>query len=264
MQKLRIINTIVFMEVMNRPRRGGGIFISSLLEPVLLLLVLMVILSAIGEEAAFGGSIFQFLVTGIIPLFVSMRVTMRVMGVDRGRIKRTRLPGAQITDYFIAVTLIEMLIYLVVTVLILLTSVVLGYENIFPVNLMLMLGAWFLLGFLGMGVGLVNLVIIRIIPVWEIIYAPSQRILLFLSGVFFVVDYVHIQVREIVVYNPLSHGITLFRLGYYGNYPHASMNIGYLFLFGFITVFCGLVLERYSRDVAQKNSNLETLLSDSA
>ncbi|MEP3178818.1 MAG: ABC transporter permease [Lentilitoribacter sp.] len=250
------------MEILSRPRKGGGLILSSLLEPISLIIVLMVILTAIGQDAAFGGSIFTFLVTGFIPIFVAMRVALRVMGIDRGRHKRMRLPSAKFGDYVIAITALETLLYLSVAVSILIGCYLIGYEDIFPEHPLYILLSLVLLALLGMGVGVTNIVIIRILPIWQLLYPPGQRLLLFMSGLFYVVDYVHVSVRELVVFNPISHGIIMFRDGYYGNYPDVSLSVEYLFMFGFSALFLGSLLERFTRKFARDKASLDDFSTD--
>ena len=249
MRRLRVLNAVIYLEVLSRPGRGGMFLLSSLLEPLALISVLMLIFTAVGTEAAHGGSLFVFLITGMLPHFTAMRVALRVMGVERGWRQHQKIPGVIFTDYIFASGMIEVLLYVTIGVLLLLGSFAAGYAAILPERVLVMLYAISLLALLGLGVGIINIVIIRFFPVWEIIYAVSQRILLFLSGLFYVVDYAPILIRDIVVYNPISHGITMFRLGFYGKYPHITMDIGYLFWFGFVALFIGLFLERITRNI---------------
>ena len=73
-----------------------------------------------------------------------------------------------------------------------------------------------------------------------------MRAWLAFSGVLFVVDWMRPQMREIAVYNPLTHAITLFRDGLYVNYPTNTLDVQYLLLSTAVCVSLAWLVERLS------------------
>lgn len=54
-------------------------------------------------------------------------------------------------------------------------------------------------------------------------------------------------VRNAMVWNPLTHGIILFREGYYKMYESHLLDLGYLFKWSLGSVLLAFVLERMAR-----------------
>jgi ABC-type polysaccharide/polyol phosphate export permease len=87
---------------------------------------------------------------------------------------------------------------------------------------------------LGIAVGLINAVISAYFFAWLYIYAVLIRGWLVFSGVLFVVDRMPPQLRDIAVWNPLSHAITWYRVGHYAGYPANSLDRQYLLVSAFV------------------------------
>ncbi len=96
----------------------------------------------------------------------------------------------------------------------------------------------------GIGVGLINQAISRFFPVWGRIYRILTHGSIFFSGVFVMPVLLSPFVRNIVVWNPLMHGIEWFRLGLYGQYPTFLLDRSYLAYFAPIVLLIGIVFER--------------------
>jgi capsular polysaccharide transport system permease protein len=99
----------------------------------------------------------------------------------------------------------------------------------------------------GFGVGAINAVIAKQFPSWRQIYDVSSRPLMLVSGVFFSLDMLPPGAREVVSYIPITHGLELFRSGYFSGYRSTVLDVGYLFVFGLVLCLIGLAAERLMR-----------------
>ncbi len=80
-----------------------------------------------------------------------------------------------------------------------------------------LLAAWLLLWWLGTAVALILAVITEINEGLERFIQPLQYMVVPLSGVFFMVDWMPLQLQKWLVYNPLTNCIEFFRDGFFGN-----------------------------------------------
>lgn len=155
-----------------------------------------------------------------------------------------RLPGLSALDVYIASILINALIWIVMIVAIFFGMWLWGIDQARPDSIVTCAQPIVLLMLFGMGVGMINNVITRYFTPWSSIYAVVTRGLVFLSGVFLIVDLQPLRWRVWSIANPLSHGVEWFRLGVYGRYPHNSLDMSYLIEWMLIALFIGVVLDR--------------------
>lgn len=224
--------------------RGSRLaFFLSLMEPIGLIIGMFMVRSFLkGSVPVYGTSLFLFIASGVLPYFLFLRLATRTRATATG--PRSRLPGLSALDVYIASTLINALIWIVMMVTVFVAMWLWGIDQARPDSIATCAQPVILLIIFGMGVGMINNVISRYFTPWNIIFAVFTRGLLFLSGVFFIVDIQPMRWREWSILNPLSHGVEWFRLGVYGRYPHNSLDVTYFMEWALIALFLGLVLDR--------------------
>ncbi|WP_422029433.1 ABC transporter permease [Reyranella sp.] len=238
---------------LHRYGRGSRLgFILSVLEPLAVITAMYVIRGLFrGKEAVYGTSLFLFIASGVLPYFLFLRLSTRTRGTETG--PRSRLPGLSALDVYIATILVNALIWIFMIVAIFLGMWLYGIDQARPYSIATCAQPIVLLILFGMGVGMINNVITRYITAWNSIFAVLTRGLIFLSGVFFIVDIQPIRWRAWSILNPLSHGVEWFRLGVYGRYPHNSLDISYFVEWVLIALFIGLVVDRAALRTLDRN-----------
>lgn len=203
--------------------RFGAIL--ALAEPVLLIAAITIFRAQFkGILPQFGTSTVLFVSSGVFPFYVFLRLSIRSR--DTRYDAAHRLPRVSSTDTMVAG---------IVTEAALIFTALGGWFagmwiyglNAAPEDPRACLLALGLLAVGGTGVGLVNAAISRRFQLWTYIYAIPGRALLVLSGAYYIVDLLPPFFRNVVVWNPLAHGIEWFRLGLYGNYPVITMDLDY-------------------------------------
>jgi capsular polysaccharide transport system permease protein len=97
---------------------------------------------------------------------------------------------------------------------------------------------------IGLGVGLINCLLIGYAPVWEQIWAIINRPLFIASGVFFLYEDLPPLVQDILWWNPLIHAVSEVRKGFYASYQGDFISLSYGFGVALGLIALGLVLLR--------------------
>lgn len=114
-----------------------------------------------------------------------------------------------------------------------------------PVNLIMVIAMWGLLWGLGLGVGLILSVAVTKVEELRKIVNVMSLPLLILSGAFLPIHYMPYSVQQILLYNPILHGIELIRVGYFeGYWTVQGISLSYLFFWVLSLVFVGLYMHR--------------------
>ena len=113
-----------------------------------------------------------------------------------------------------------------------------------PAQLLAAVAATILLGF---GMGVTGMILRSLWGGWSTVDMMITRVLFFVSGIFYQVEILPPQVREILVWNPMVHAIEWVRYCIYANYFTQILDREYLLAWGLVTSVLGLALERIRR-----------------
>lgn len=231
-------------QLLSRQTRGSRlIFLATLAEPLILVGVLYAIRGLMKQNTPnYGTSLFLFYASGFMPFYLFIRISSRLRSTDFNL--NSLLPRATALDAYIAAAILDALLNITTTILVFYGMWLYGIDEARPASIVDCTLPMLLLIVLGVGVGMINNVITRFAKIWAMIYRIMTRGLLFLSGVIIIVDLTPIWLRDIVVLNPLAHGVDWFRVGVYGDYPHNFLDKSYLCEWALIALFIGFVVDR--------------------
>jgi capsular polysaccharide transport system permease protein len=240
----RLMIWAALYQVLAKQARGSKMmFVLTVLEPLIVISAFYAIRGVLKQNTPnFGTSLFLFYASGLLPYYLFMRISSKTRAAVAK--PNSLLPGLSALDVFIATALLNAIIYISMMILILWGIWLYGIDDARPASIVTCAAPVGLFIVLGFGVGMINNVISRFLPMWTMLYQIFTRGLVFLSGVIFIVDLAPIWLRKWMVVNPLSHGVEWFRLGVYGNYPHNSLDRSYLVEWAIIVLFLGFVLDR--------------------
>ncbi len=225
-----------------RSRRDGAKLVWIFLEPIGQMAVLMAIFSLIGRTASYGNSFVLFLLTGIVMLTLFTAGSQLVLGAIMGLSSQTRLPAIGLFHEALARIAFKLLVAATYTAALLWG--VGAWEGIetWPAHPLRVAGAFFWLGLLAFGVGLLRGYAALFLPALERFYAILARGLIFVSGVFFMPSFMPPQYRDLLAVNPVLHGVELMRLGVYAEYPTIVYDAAYLQNWSLATTALGAAL----------------------
>jgi capsular polysaccharide transport system permease protein len=100
---------------------------------------------------------------------------------------------------------------------------------------------------LGLGVSFIMSVFCVFFPTLMYLWRAVSVVLMLVSGTYKVADTLPPAIRDVLWWNPVSHGIELFRLGFYPTYPDIFISVPYLTTCACGSLVVGLALERVMR-----------------
>lgn len=242
LRHMDIIWTLTWMNFLPRNPREGFKLLWVIAEPAGQLVVMIMIFTLIGRPAGYGNSFALFLLTGIVMLSLYSTGTQMVMAGVVAYRSKARLPVISILHTPVAQILFKVIVAIFYTIILMAGLAYIQGVEVVPYHFRAAIGAFFWTGLLAFGVGLIR-------AYWVIFYNPLNKIygilsrgLIFVSGVFFVPSFMPPQLRDLLAFNPLLHGIELLRLGVYDQYPTIVYSAPYLQTWALGTTALGVTL----------------------
>jgi capsular polysaccharide transport system permease protein len=212
--------------------------IKRFLEPALMVMGTVALSWLISRQPPYGNSILLWSVTGVGPIFLFVHVSKYI---SRG--VSTKGPFMSDFDHVLVTAVIEFtfvslsmvgffaLLYFTVT------------KEALPHDLGHAVRAWFVVGLLAFGIGMIVRILSRLYRIVHALYPAMNRMLLHMSGVYFVMDSLPPELRSWLTLNPLVSGITWFRMGFFPQFPTHSFSLSYLLCWAVGAFLVGLTLQ---------------------
>jgi capsular polysaccharide transport system permease protein len=242
----RVLLALMLREARTRYGRTRGGYLWALIEPVLHISIFYLIYLFRVRMVPLGDNLFVFLMTGFGVYIGFRNVVGRTEGAYASNEALLSFPVVQVLDVFLARALLELATWTGVN-FILFGMVIAFFGEPFPPSVFKMLAAVLALFCVGFGLGVCIGIMSEFAPSVGNLMRFPFRILYFLSGVFYLPDTLPPSFRAVLAWNPVVHGITLFREGYYTGYSSHLLDIQYLYGWAIVCVFLAFVAERTTR-----------------
>lgn len=215
-----------------------------LAEPILHIGFMTFILTVIRVRTVGNVDVVIWVVIGMLAFFLFRRTAVQVTyAVDSNKPFFT-YRQVKPFDPAIARALLEALLMTIVSIIILLSAVLLDHA-ILPDDAILVVFSVFGLWLFGFGYGLIASVLMELVPEMEHILKILMIPIYLISGVIWPLTSVPQPYLEMLMFNPVAHGIELVRLGFFAYYHAApDSSIVYLYTWAIASVFIGLLLFR--------------------
>jgi capsular polysaccharide transport system permease protein len=221
----------------NRYKRSRLAAVIAIVEPLGIIAIFSLVHSLITIRPPFGTSHMLFFSTGILPYYLFFHTSWTMRNWDNLR----RLPRTTEVDLLLSHLLDEFLVKLIIIAICYTGLWLWDVKDAFPRDPGQCLLALAVIAVFGVGVGLINAVIAGFFFAWLYIYAVMIRGWMAFSGVLFVADWMPPLLREIAVYNPITHAITWYRAGHYVGYPTLTLDLDYLLVCTAASVALGVL-----------------------
>lgn len=244
---LRVVLALMLREMATSYGKSSLGYLWAVLEPIGAIAVLSFAFSVAFQNPALGSSFPLFYATGYLPFMFYNSIQNAVGATLRENIQLLFYPRVTYMDAlisrFILTTITQFLVAFIVFAGIILLSNVNQRLDMTAIVLSLVVAA-----VLGFGMGVLNCVIIHLMPSWRQIWSIITRPLFLISCIFYIFDSLPIWVQSILWYNPLVHIIGLTRTGFYSVYEGGYIVLSYPLVVGGVTLFLGLALLRRHAD----------------
>lgn len=242
----RVVGALILREMRVRFGRSQLGYLWAVAEPLAYVAAFSAMFHFMDRHPPFGSSMPLFFAAGVLPFHMFRNLATQLAGAFNANQALMTYPIVQPIDTVISRAILEVATSLFIMLVVLGAFIVVGDAPL-PANIMRIVEAVALLSMLGFGYGLMSAVIITRIDAWQNVTRLIMTPMLFLSGVFYSLDTLPPSVREIVAWNPVIHGVEMFRDGYYTNYRSSDIEPFYLFICGLLLTFVALAMERTIR-----------------
>lgn len=248
---LAVWRALFLREAAARLTVGRAAWAWALLEPLMHVILLMAVFSVFRDRSMPGVEFALFLAIGVLGFHMFKNVAQRCIGAVEANQAMFTYRQVRPVDAGLVRCLLEGVMQVVVIVILLGCTYIAGF-SVIPVDPLRFLAALFVLWFFGSGLGLVLSAGSRLVPeigrVANLLFTP----LYLTSGVFFRPEMAPPEYRDILLLNPIVHGIEGLRGAMFPAYhPLPAISLGYLGAAGVIAVFLGLALQvRLARRLA--------------
>jgi capsular polysaccharide transport system permease protein len=244
--QMQVVHALILRE--SRTRFGAHQlgYIWALIEPLFWVLTFYGIFYFTGQSIHYGMDIVSFITTGIIPYHLFRDTMSRSQTAIQANTSLLFYPQVHPLDLVIARVSLEV-VTLVTVFFVIMGAHSLYYGALRIDSLLAVLSGLLLAGLLGASLGLFfsalsvyTKLVDRIIPI-------LSRPLFFISGLFFTVNELPAQARDILLWNPVLHCVELVRDGWFPSYHAEHLNLPYVLFWILGFAYSGLVLERMAR-----------------
>jgi capsular polysaccharide transport system permease protein len=239
----RAVGALMLREMATRYVRTPGGFLWSVVEPVAAVLVLTFALSLVVHAPSLGTSFVVFYASGYLPFLLFSTLQGHVQQALRFSRPLLAYPSVAWIDAIIARFALNLVAGLAVTSVVLAGLAMTTGEIavVRPGALLLALG---LAALLGLGIGVLNCLMVGLFPVWGQVWAIVSRPLFLVAGVIFVLEDLPQRLAEVLWLTPWIHLSGLFRSGLYAEYAPEHVFVPLVLGWSLVPLVLGLALLR--------------------
>jgi capsular polysaccharide transport system permease protein len=244
--QIRVIWALILKEVRSQHKEEALGYVWAIIEPLVQLFGWLVFITVFRQRAPIGSSPITFLATGILPIktFISVYTAMTLALVQNRQFMNYAI--VRPNDTIIARFVLEVATDVLVMIIIFSILIVTGLSDP-PHDILRVMEAMVLIIAVSFGYGFFSAYLAQVAPIFEKITRLFSRVIYFLSGIFFVPDMLPQPLRDIVWYNPLAHGVELFRSAYYPSFESRMPMPSYMIAWAVCLTLMGLMLSSVGR-----------------
>jgi capsular polysaccharide transport system permease protein len=246
----QIQKTVVFAIFIRELQARFGKFtlgyLWALLEPLFFVVVLSFLRGRFTGAPLAGIPYVVFFASGVLPFFLFRNIAISCISAVESNQGLFNYQRVKPSDVFAARSLMELLIIVAVSLIVFPSFHLLG-QKFSHNDTLLTLAAVALLLMFTSGVALIFTVLG---PLWveaKKVLPMALRPLFFVSGIFFPISSIPTAAREYFLWNPLLHGIELFRASAFDGFTSTGASWSYLFWSSLLTFTFGLAIYRLYR-----------------
>jgi capsular polysaccharide transport system permease protein len=239
MLHLRVVFAFIVREMASRYGRSPGGYLWAVVEPVAYVGMMSLLFGSLGRMPALGTSFPLFFATGYIGYNMYNGMVGYLSSAIGSNKSLLQYPLVAPIDPFIGRGILQAATSVVVAIVILWVAD-LTEPHPHEIKWSALIEATALAWALAAGVALTNVVLFERFKLYEKIFGIITKPLFLLSGVFYVPSQMPHPFKEILLANPITQIIILFREGFYGASVLDGFDMLYLFWWVLPLTFLGL------------------------
>lgn len=249
-RQVRVIGALVVRDAMSRYGHENLGFFWVIGEPLLLTGGVMMLWTISNQTHGSEIGVVPFALTGYSMLTLWRHNVFRAVHSMRYNVSLTFHSQIKFIDILFARSFLETIGILAAFFIAYVPLFLLGY--IMPIrDPLVFFGGWFLTAWFSFGFALNIAALTELSEAAERFVQPVMYITLPLTGVFFMVDWLPLPAREVLLWSPLVHGSEMFRSGLFPADVPTEWDAVYLFCWAFGTTAVGLPLCQYAQKHVQ-------------
>lgn len=238
--QLTIIKALMIRDMMMRYGRDGIGFVWAIVEPMLLCVGVMFLWNTLGISKKADINIVELVLTGYMPLTMWRHMTGNSVRLFRASVSMLFHRRISLLDIFIARQAFEFIVTSIALFTIWLTLY--SFDAVQGIaDLGLFLLGWFMMAWFSIASSAAIAALTEVSEASERFIAPLQYLNLPLSGSFYFIDWLPVQIQEVALYHPHVSCYEIFRWGYFGGSYVPHYDVLYFVSVSFIMTFVGVV-----------------------
>jgi capsular polysaccharide transport system permease protein len=247
-----VLRSVLYREAMMRFGRKTLGIIEDVGGIVLMICLFVFLRTLAGLHSHRGMDIVPFIATGVLNFYTFRATAQKVTGFYASTNGYAGFTSVTPLDVVLARAFLNIVIHMVIM---LGALVVMRYFNWSPEprNVLMIFVIMFVSGVFGMALGILMGAIIFFARPMILFQHIFMRVMMFTSGVFFVIPEIPYRVRHIAIYNPILHLSDLMRSIYFSTYETRA-SLTYVGVFLLLMIFAALTVERAMRPWTQQRA----------
>ncbi|MBE9607837.1 ABC transporter permease [Chitinilyticum piscinae] len=239
-----VIRALILREAALRIAGGRLSWFWLLMEPIAHLALFVALFGFILQRLIPGTDPAIFIAIGLIGYFTFQRTATQVKVGISANLALFSYRQVKVLDTLLARALVELVLMLLTSGILFAALAMIG-RNVIPDNPLLVLGSLAVMWLTGLGFGLILSVVSTLSEDAGKVVDLIMRPLYFVSGVMYPILSIQQPYRDMLLLNPLVHGIEMLRHGFFPRYSSPpSIDLSYLALWALAMIFVGLLLQR--------------------
>lgn len=237
----RVIGALVQREIITRYGRHNIGFMWLFVEPMLFTGGIVLLWTFTHAVHGSNMPIVPFAVTGYSSVLLWRNAASRCANAITPNLSLLYHRNVRVLDLFASRLILEIAGGTVSFLALSGTFIALGWMNP-PNDILLMIGAWALLAWFAIGLGLCVGALSEMSEMFERFWHTATYLVFPLSGAVYMVDWLPKAARDVVLWLPMVHGVEMLRHGYFGGVVRTYEDVGYLSLVNLVMLLLGLSL----------------------
>jgi capsular polysaccharide transport system permease protein len=239
----RVIGALLMREILTRYGRHNIGFMWLFVEPMTFTLGITALWTFTKATHGSNLPIVAFAITGYSTVLMWRNAASRCAKAIEPNLSLLYHRNVRVIDVFASRLLLEIAGGTISLVMLSLFFTSIGWMQP-PADILTAVGAWLLLVWFAISLGLVIGAISERSEMFERIWHTVTYLMFPLSGALFMVEWLPKPAQEIVLWLPMVHGVEMLRHGYFGDAVRTHESPTYLMFASLILLFIGLALVR--------------------